>query len=43
MPVTSRYDVPLMVARGFASETFCYESIAQRGDDDPQLLRLLPR
>jgi hypothetical protein len=34
LPVTSAYDVPLMVARGFASETFCYESIAQRGDDD---------
>jgi hypothetical protein len=34
LPVTARYDVPLMVARGFASETFCYESIAQRGDDD---------
>ena len=35
-PVTSRYDVPLMVARGFASETFCYEAIAARqGDDRP--------
>jgi hypothetical protein len=32
-PVTSLYDVPLMVARGFSSETFCYEAIAQRGDD----------
>jgi len=32
-PVTSAYDVPLMVARGFASETFCYESVAQRGED----------
>ena len=32
--VTSKYDVPLMVARGFASETFCYEAVAQRGDDD---------
>jgi hypothetical protein len=34
MPVTRQYDVPLMVARGFSSETFCYESVAQRGDDD---------
>jgi hypothetical protein len=33
LPITSAYDVPLMVARGFASETFCYESIAQRGGD----------
>ena len=35
-PITSKYDVPLMVSRGFASETFCYEAIAQRdGDDRP--------
>ena len=34
LPVTQKYDVPLMVARGFSSETFCYESVAQRGDDD---------
>jgi hypothetical protein len=33
-PVTSKFDVPLMVARGFASETFCYEAIAQREGDD---------
>ena len=32
-PVTSAYDVPLMVARGFSSETFCFESIAQRNGD----------
>ncbi len=32
-PITSVYDVPLMVTRGFASETFCYESVAQRGGD----------
>jgi CRISPR/Cas system-associated endoribonuclease Cas2 len=32
-PVTAKYDVPLMVSRGFASETFCYEAIAQRGGD----------
>src|SRR6476660_2832412 len=34
LPVTSAYDVPLMVARGFSSETFCYEAVAQQGDDD---------
>jgi hypothetical protein len=35
-PITSRYDVPLMVTRGFSSETFCYEAIAARdGDDRP--------
>ena len=35
-PITAGYDVPLMVARGFASETFCYEAIAARqGDDRP--------
>jgi hypothetical protein len=35
-PITSLYDVPLMVARGYASETFCYEAIAAReGDDRP--------
>jgi hypothetical protein len=32
-PVTSAYDVPLMVARGFSSETFCYEAVAARGND----------
>jgi hypothetical protein len=32
-PVTSEYDVPLMVSRGFCSETFAYEAIAQRGSD----------
>src|SRR5215469_5347728 len=25
-PVTELYDVPLMIPRGFASETFCYEA-----------------
>jgi hypothetical protein len=29
-PVTSMYDVPLMVARGYSSETFAYEAIAAR-------------
>ena len=33
-PITSKFDVPLMVARGFASETFCYEAIAAREGDD---------
>ncbi len=33
-PVTAEYDAPLMVSRGFASETFCYEAISQRGEDD---------
>ena len=33
-PITSLYDVPLMVTRGFSSETFAYEAIAARGKDD---------
>jgi hypothetical protein len=33
-PITSLYDVPLMVTNGYSSETFCYEAIAARGDDD---------
>jgi hypothetical protein len=32
-PITSKYDVPLMVTRGFASETFAYESV-QAWDSD---------
>jgi hypothetical protein len=32
-PVTAEYDVPLMVSRGFASETFCYEAVAAREGD----------
>ena len=32
-PITERYDVPLMVARGFTSETFAYEAVAARGSD----------
>ena len=32
-PITANYDVPLMVARGFSSETFCYEAIAARDGD----------
>ena len=32
-PVTAAYDVPLMVARGFSSETFCFEAVeAHVGD-----------
>jgi len=35
-PITSLYDVPLMVTRGFSSETFAYEAIAAReGDGRP--------
>ena len=34
-PITEQYDVPLMVARGFSSETFAYEAVAAR-DDDPR-------
>jgi hypothetical protein len=33
MPVTEEYDVPLMVSRGFSSETFCFEAIASQQDD----------
>jgi len=32
-PVTEDYDVPLMITRGFSSETFCFEAIESRGDD----------
>jgi hypothetical protein len=32
-PITSLYDVPLMVTRGFSSETFAYEAIAARNGD----------
>lgn len=32
-PVTQEYDVPLMVTRGFSSETFAFEAVAARGDD----------
>jgi hypothetical protein len=32
-PVTSEYDVPLMVTRGYCSETFAFEAIESRGDD----------
>ena len=35
-PITSLYDVPLMVTRGLSSETFAYEAIAARkGNDRP--------
>jgi hypothetical protein len=33
-PTTAKYDVPLMPTKGYSSETFCYEAIAQRGGDD---------
>jgi hypothetical protein len=32
-PVTAENDVPLMVARGFCSETFAFEAVDQRGGD----------
>jgi len=32
-PVTELFDLPLMVARGYSSETFAYEAIAARGED----------
>jgi hypothetical protein len=35
-PITAEYDVPLMVARGYSSETFCFEAIAAR-EDDPRV------
>jgi hypothetical protein len=41
-PVTSMFDVPLMVARGFSSETFCFEAIdARDGDDRPFIVYYL--
>jgi len=41
-PVTSQYDVPLMVARGFSSETFCFEAVEARvGDDRPYIVYYL--
>src|SRR5262249_6703168 len=33
-PITSLYDVPLMITRGFSSETFAYEAIATRENDN---------
>jgi hypothetical protein len=33
LPVTSEYDVPLMVTRGYTSETFAFEAVAARGAD----------
>jgi hypothetical protein len=33
-PVTSEYDVPLMVTRGYSSETFAYTAIEAREDTD---------
>jgi hypothetical protein len=32
-PVTSLFDVPLMITRGFSSETFAFEAVEQRGND----------
>jgi hypothetical protein len=33
-PVTSLYDVPLMVARGFSSETFCFEAVEEAAEHE---------
>jgi hypothetical protein len=33
-PVTAEYDVPLMVYRGFSSETFAWEAVQAHGDED---------
>jgi hypothetical protein len=33
-PVTAKYDVPLMVCRGYASETFAYNSVAAYDDEE---------
>jgi len=41
-PVTALYDVPLMVARGFSSETFCFEAVEARvGDKRPYIVYYL--
>ena len=41
-PVTAEYDAPLMVTRGYSSETFCYEAIESReGDDRPYFIYYL--
>jgi hypothetical protein len=37
-PITALYDVPLMVARGYSSETFRFEAIESRKDDDRQYI-----
>ncbi len=34
LPVTAKYDVPLMVTRGFSSETFVFEAVEARLGDD---------
>src|SRR5262249_55719596 len=41
-PITSLYDAPLMVTRGFSSETFAYEAVAAReGEDRPYFVYYL--
>jgi hypothetical protein len=37
LPITSFYDTPLMVTRGFSSETFAYEAVAARKGHESQL------
>jgi hypothetical protein len=41
LPVTTEYDVPLMVTRGFSSETFCFEAIEAADDDRPYFVYYL--
>jgi hypothetical protein len=41
LPVTQLYDIPLMVSRGYTSETFTFEAIENReGDDRPYIVYL---
>src|SRR5262249_4520156 len=41
-PVTELLDVPLMVTRGFSSETFCFEAVEARiGDPRPYVVYYL--
>jgi hypothetical protein len=40
-PVTSEYDVPLMVTRGFSSETFAFEAVQAAPDDRPYVVLYL--
>jgi hypothetical protein len=36
LPITQLYDVPLMICRGYSSETFCFEAVESReGDPRP--------
>jgi hypothetical protein len=42
LPVTQEYDVPLMVSRGYTSETFAYEAVeAYEGSEHPYVVYAL--